>query len=83
MFFENIVKIDKSLSILIKKIEREKGKTVKILNEIRNSSSELTEININNKGVQWTDNLDKMDKFLERYKILKQHKNKYKLWMSP
>ena len=50
LFFENIIKIDKSLSILIKK--EKKGKTAKIRNEIRNTSPELIEININDKGMQ-------------------------------
>ena len=75
-FFENTNKIDKSLARLIKK-KREKNQ----INKIRNENGEIT---TDNKEIQRIirdnyhqlyankmDNLEEMDKFLEKYNLPK------------
>ena len=80
-FFEKINKIDKPVAILIKK-KREKNQ----INKIRNESSEIT---TNNTKIQRIirdyyqqymqkkmDNLEEMDKFLEKYNLSKLNQEK-------
>ena len=69
-FFERINKIDKPLARLFKK-QREKNQ----INKIRNENGEITQRNIKDYCQQLyannMDNLEKMDKFLEKYNFPK------------
>ena len=75
-FFEKINKIDKPLAILIKK-QREKNQ----INKIRNENGEITTDNTEMQMItrdyyqqpyaNKTDNLEEMDKFLEKYNFPK------------
>ena len=75
-FFERINKIDKPLARLIKK-QREKNQINKIRNEIREITTDNTEIQriirdyYQQLYVDKTDNLEEMDKFLEKYNFPK------------
>ena len=76
LFFEKIDKIDKPLARLIKK-QREKNQT----NKIRNENGEITTDNTKLQRIisyyyqqayaNKTDNLEEMDKFLEKYNFPK------------
>ena len=80
-FFENINKIDKPLGRLIKK-KREKNQ----INKIRNDNGEITKDNTEKQRIirdyyqqlytNKMDNLEEMDKFLEKYNFPKLNQEK-------
>ena len=74
-FFEKINKIDKPLARLIKK-QREKNQTNKIRNENGEITTDNTEIQRVTRDYKQLyantmDNLEEMDKFLEKYNLSK------------
>ena len=82
-FFENINKIDKTLSRLIKK--REKNQ----VNKIRNEKGEVTADNVEIQRIirdyyeqlygNKMDNLEEMDRLLEKFNLPRQNQEKQKL----
>ena len=75
LFFEMINKIDKSLAKLIKKKKRKNTQINKIRNEKREVKTDTTKIQRTMRDYykqlygKKTDNLEEMDKFLERYNL--------------
>ena len=75
-FFEKINKIDKSLARLIKK-KREKNQINKIINEKREVTTDNEEIKRIKRDYykqlygNKTDNLEEMDRFLEKFNLLR------------
>ena len=87
-FFEKINKIDKPLARLIKK-QREKNQ----INKIRNENGEITTDNSEIQRIKRDyyqqlyaskmDNLEEMDKFLEKYNFPKLNRKKQKILTDP
>ena len=77
MFFEKITKIDKPLARITKKKKREKNQINKIRNENGEIRTDNTEIQIIIRDyyqqlyANKMDNLEEMDKFLEKYNFPK------------
>ena len=70
-FFEKLNKIDKPLARFIKK-QREKNQ----INKIRNENGEITTDNTEIQEYNKMDNLEEMDKFLEKYNLLNRTRKK-------
>ena len=87
-FFEKIYKIDKPLASLIKK-QREKNQINKIRNENGKTTTDNTEIQriirdyYQQLYANKMDNVEEMDKFLEKYNFPKLNQEKQKILTDP
>ena len=83
-FFEKINKVDKPLARLIRKKKKEKSQTNKIRNEIREITTDNTEIQriirdyYQQLYANKMDNLEEIDEFLEKYNLPKLNQTRKK-----